>query len=74
MGGSRVQVNKSHKSRFSSKSSRNLHRTDLKGLLFLSSFLFFLFISFFHLCIVALLIFFGFHCFFKFHYYIVGST
>lgn len=30
MGGSRVQVNKSHKSRFSSKSSRNLHRTDLK--------------------------------------------
>lgn len=30
MAGSRVQVNKSHKSRFSSKSSRNLHRTDLK--------------------------------------------
>ncbi|KDP36805.1 hypothetical protein JCGZ_08096 [Jatropha curcas] len=30
MGGSRVQINKSHKSRFASKSSRNLHRTSLK--------------------------------------------
>jgi hypothetical protein len=31
MGGSRVQVNKAHKSRFSSKSYRNLHKTSLKG-------------------------------------------
>ncbi|RZC05328.1 pre-rRNA-processing protein TSR1 homolog [Glycine soja] len=30
MGGSRVQVNKPHKSRFSSKSSRNLHKTSVK--------------------------------------------
>ncbi|KAE8057373.1 hypothetical protein FH972_014074 [Carpinus fangiana] len=30
MGGSRVQVNKAHKSRFSSKSYRNLHKTSLK--------------------------------------------
>lgn len=30
MGGSRVQVNKAHKSRFSSKSSRNLHKTSVK--------------------------------------------
>ncbi|KAJ9165870.1 hypothetical protein P3X46_020688 [Hevea brasiliensis] len=30
MGGSRVQVNKAHKTRFSSKSSRNLHKTSLK--------------------------------------------
>ncbi|XP_010530334.1 PREDICTED: pre-rRNA-processing protein TSR1 homolog [Tarenaya hassleriana] len=30
MGGSRVQVNKAHKTRFSSKSSRNLHRTSLQ--------------------------------------------
>lgn len=30
MGGSRVQVNKAHKSRFSSKSSRNIHKTSLK--------------------------------------------
>ncbi|KAJ8772731.1 hypothetical protein K2173_027908 [Erythroxylum novogranatense] len=30
MGGSRVQLNKAHKSRFSSKSSRNLHKTSLK--------------------------------------------
>ncbi|OAY22597.2 hypothetical protein MANES_18G005500v8 [Manihot esculenta] len=30
MGGSRVQVNKTHKSRFSSKSTRNLHKTSLK--------------------------------------------
>ncbi|XP_057987295.1 uncharacterized protein LOC131169007 isoform X1 [Hevea brasiliensis] len=30
MGGSRVQVNKPHKSRFSSKSSRHLHKTSLK--------------------------------------------
>ncbi|KAG2400763.1 uncharacterized protein HKW66_Vig0093830 [Vigna angularis] len=30
MGGSRVQVNKAHKSRFSSKSSRNLHKTSDK--------------------------------------------
>ncbi|CAH2036277.1 unnamed protein product [Thlaspi arvense] len=30
MGGSRVQVNKPHKTRFSSKSSRNLHRTSLQ--------------------------------------------
>ncbi|CAN6927569.1 unnamed protein product [Brassica oleracea] len=31
MGRSRVQVNKAHKTRFSSKSSRNLHRTSLQG-------------------------------------------
>lgn len=31
MGGSRVQVNKAHKTRFSSKSSRNLHKTSVKG-------------------------------------------
>ncbi|XP_061372793.1 uncharacterized protein LOC133315228 [Gastrolobium bilobum] len=30
MGGSRVQVNKAHKSRFSSKSSRHLHKTSAK--------------------------------------------
>ncbi|EOA39699.1 hypothetical protein CARUB_v10008343mg [Capsella rubella] len=30
MGRSRVQVNKAHKTRFSSKSSRNLHRTSLQ--------------------------------------------
>ncbi|KAB1203555.1 hypothetical protein CJ030_MR8G015378 [Morella rubra] len=30
MGGSRVQVNKAHKTRFSSKSSRNLHKTSVK--------------------------------------------
>ncbi|CAN1322779.1 Pre-rRNA-processing protein TSR1 homolog [Linum perenne] len=30
MGGSRVQVNKAHKTRFSSKSTRNLHKTSLK--------------------------------------------
>ncbi|CAD5314654.1 unnamed protein product [Arabidopsis thaliana] len=30
MGRSRVQVNKAHKTRFSSKSSRNLHRTNLQ--------------------------------------------
>ncbi|KAJ1397557.1 Ribosome biogenesis protein BMS1/TSR1, C-terminal [Sesbania bispinosa] len=30
MGGTRVQVNKPHKSRFSSKSSRNLHKTSIK--------------------------------------------
>lgn len=30
MTGSRVQVNKSHKSRFSTKSSRNLHKTAAK--------------------------------------------
>ncbi|XP_044511758.1 pre-rRNA-processing protein TSR1 homolog isoform X1 [Mangifera indica] len=30
MGGSRVQVNKSHKSRFSTKSTRNLHKASLK--------------------------------------------
>uniref|UniRef100_A0A2P2M9B8 Bms1-type G domain-containing protein n=1 Tax=Rhizophora mucronata TaxID=61149 RepID=A0A2P2M9B8_RHIMU len=30
MGGSRAQFNKPHKSRFSSKSSRNLHKTSLK--------------------------------------------
>ncbi|GAV63463.1 DUF663 domain-containing protein/AARP2CN domain-containing protein [Cephalotus follicularis] len=30
MGGSRVQVNKPHKTRFLSKSSRNLHKTSLK--------------------------------------------
>ncbi|KAK3038850.1 hypothetical protein RJ639_028572 [Escallonia herrerae] len=30
MAGSRVQVNKSHKTRFASKSSRNLHKTSLK--------------------------------------------
>lgn len=34
MGGSRVQVNKAHKTRFASKSSRNLHKTAGKGLLF----------------------------------------
>lgn len=31
MGGSRAQVNKAHKSRFSTKSSRNLHKTSVKG-------------------------------------------
>lgn len=31
MGRSRVQVNKAHKTRFSSKSSRNLHKTSLQG-------------------------------------------
>jgi len=31
MGGSRAQLNKPHKSRFSTKSSRNLHKTSLKG-------------------------------------------
>ncbi|XP_027334573.1 pre-rRNA-processing protein TSR1 homolog isoform X2 [Abrus precatorius] len=30
MGGTRVQVNKPHKSRFSSKSSRNVHKTSVK--------------------------------------------
>uniref|UniRef100_A0A2N9HBC3 Bms1-type G domain-containing protein n=1 Tax=Fagus sylvatica TaxID=28930 RepID=A0A2N9HBC3_FAGSY len=30
MGGSKVQINKAHKTRFSSKSSRNLHKTSLK--------------------------------------------
>ncbi|KAB5557761.1 hypothetical protein DKX38_008670 [Salix brachista] len=30
MGGSRAQLNKPHKSRFSTKSSRNLHKTSLK--------------------------------------------
>ncbi|XP_002510662.2 pre-rRNA-processing protein TSR1 homolog isoform X2 [Ricinus communis] len=30
MGGSRAQVNKAHKSRFSSKSTRNLHKTSLR--------------------------------------------
>lgn len=30
MGGSRAQVNKAHKTRFASKSSRNLHKTSLK--------------------------------------------
>ncbi|XP_057748887.1 uncharacterized protein LOC130967838 [Arachis stenosperma] len=30
MGGSRVQVNKAHKSRFSSKHSRNVHKTSVK--------------------------------------------
>ncbi|CAN0924241.1 Pre-rRNA-processing protein TSR1 homolog [Linum grandiflorum] len=30
MGGSRIQVNKAHKTRFSSKSTRNLHKTNLK--------------------------------------------
>ncbi|KAJ4702261.1 pre-rRNA-processing protein TSR1-like [Melia azedarach] len=30
MGGSRAQVNKAHKSRFSTKSSRNLHKTSVK--------------------------------------------
>ncbi|KAK2995094.1 hypothetical protein RJ640_020734 [Escallonia rubra] len=30
MAGSRVQLNKSHKTRFASKSSRNLHKTSLK--------------------------------------------
>lgn len=33
MGGSRAQVNKAHKTRFASKSSRNIHKTSLKGLL-----------------------------------------
>ncbi|WVZ19055.1 hypothetical protein V8G54_006377 [Vigna mungo] len=36
MGGSRVQVNKAHKSRFSSKSSRNLHKTSVKDRLAIS--------------------------------------
>ncbi|GLT31363.1 hypothetical protein SLA2020_061050 [Shorea laevis] len=31
MAGSRVQINKAHKSRFCSKSSRNLHKTSLKS-------------------------------------------
>ncbi|KNA18272.1 hypothetical protein SOVF_072290 [Spinacia oleracea] len=30
MGGSRAQVNKAHKTRFASKSSRNIHKTSLK--------------------------------------------
>uniref|UniRef100_A0A803NAX6 Bms1-type G domain-containing protein n=1 Tax=Chenopodium quinoa TaxID=63459 RepID=A0A803NAX6_CHEQI len=30
MGGSRAQVNKTHKTRFASKSSRNIHKTSLK--------------------------------------------
>ncbi|MFS8020279.1 hypothetical protein Hanom_Chr15g01413721 [Helianthus anomalus] len=29
-GGSRAQVNKSHKTRFASKSSRNIHKTSVK--------------------------------------------
>lgn len=33
MAGSRQQVNKAHKSRFSSKSSRNVHKVSLQGLL-----------------------------------------
>jgi len=50
MGGSRAQVNKAHKSRFSSKSSRNLHKTSSQGL---SSFLNLCLIRFtFALCLV----------------------
>lgn len=33
MAGTRQQVNKAHKSRFSSKSSRNVHKVSLQGLL-----------------------------------------
>lgn len=40
MGGSRNQVNKAHKTRFSSKSSRNLHKTS--GSVYSAFFLFLL--------------------------------
>lgn len=41
MGGSRVQVNKAHKTRFSSKSSRQVHKTSLQGGYPIANFLFF---------------------------------
>lgn len=36
MGGARAQVNKAHKTRFASKSSRNVHKVSSKGSIFFS--------------------------------------
>lgn len=41
MGGSRAQVNKAHKTRFASKSSRNVHKVSTKGSIFFSKLCYF---------------------------------